>query len=508
MTRCKRRFESRHDVFTALLLAASIWLAGACAARASEAEGTGSWNWREHLTLTLSDRVRGEFVDWFEPPSGKAPAGAHRYNFMANQLRLGAKLTVPHVKLTLEMQDTRLVNLPADASPPVSQVGNLGPGAIYFANTRRRDQGEPFLKQGHLLISDIPGNPGVAATLGRFEYSDGLESIPADAAVAWLKRARIGERLIGPFGYTHVTRSFDGARVAYDAPDTNLTVWGSRPTRGGFEVSANPELDIWLAGVALTLKQIANLPPLDARAFYLYYEDDRDGAVKIDNRSTAARNADTKSIAIHTWGGHALSVVSAGPGKVDGLLWGAVQTGEWGQLTHVAWAYAAETGYQLPQLHAAPWVRVGYNRSSGDNDPLDNKHHTFFQLLPTARIYAQFPFYNLMNNEDLFAQLVLKPHARVTVRTDYHWLRVTDPKDLWYSGGGATNDTFFGYAGLRSSNDRRELAHLVDLAITVSLLKQLSAYAYYGHAFGQGVVKSSFAGAEANYGYFELTFRC
>ena len=89
---------------------------------------------------------------------------------------------------------------------------------------------------------------------------------------------------------------------------------------------------------------------------------------------------------------------------------------------------------------------------------------------PDARIYAQFPFFNLMNSQDTFAQLILKPHSRVTVRTDYHWLRLSEKRDLWYAGGGATN-------------------------------------AYYGHAFGQGVVKHTFAGADANYGYLELMLR-
>lgn len=47
----------------------------------------------------------------------------------------------------------------------------------------------------------------------------------------------------------------------------------------------------------------------------------------------------------------------------------------------------------------------------------------------------------------------------------------------------------------------------MDLGVNVTLAQQLSAYAYYGHAFGGGVVKKSFAGSDANYGYVKLTFR-
>jgi hypothetical protein len=480
-------------------------LAPAAGFAADDAATTSEW-WRNHVTPLLSDRIRGEFVDWFGPPPGKAPAGAQRYNFMGNQLRFGFRLTVPHVVFTVQGQDTRLLNLPSSASPPDSKVGALGPGGLYYLNTSSRTQGETFLKEGNLVFSDLPGAKGISTTLGRFEYSDGLETVPADAALAWLKRARIAERLVGPFGYTHVTRSFDGVKLVYDDPGVNVTTWGSRPTQGGFEVSANPELDIWLAGAALTMKQIQNLPPLDIRVFYLFYQDDRTDAAKVDNRPAAVRNADTQDIVIHSWGAHALTVVDAGPGRVDGLLWGVLQAGDWGRLRQSAWAYAVETGYQLPKLPAAPWVRAGYNSSSGDHDPNDNTHGTFFQVLPTARIYAQFPFFNLMNNQDLFGQLLLKPHQRVNIRTDYHWLRVTDSADLWYSGGGATNSKVFGFAGLPAGG-RHELAHLVDTSVAVSLLKQLTAYVYYGHAFGQGVVKSSFAGAGADYGYVEMTYR-
>lgn len=477
--------------------------------------------WQDQITLTLSERMRGEFVDWFQPPADKAPAGVQRYDFFASQLRVGAKVSAPHTLFTVEVQDTQLVNLPNDANLADRKLpqGNLGPGALYFFNTHQRDQGEVFLKQAHMTVNGLPGLSEGSATFGRFEYSDGMETVPTDPSLAWLKRARIGDRLVGPFGYTHVTRSFDGVRMAYDQPDFNITAMGTRPTNGGFEVSANREMDVWLAGLALTLKKIENLAPIDARLFYLYYLDQRShvipgvsSALMVDNRSTVTsqdtlRKQDNGAIDVHTWGGHVVTVADAGPGKVDGLLWGALQGGEWGQLHHFAWAYAVESGYQFPKVFAAPWLRVGYDRSSGDTDPNDKSHHTFFQILPTARAYAQLPFFNLMNTEDLFGQFILKPQEKVTVRTDYHWLRLTSSKDLWYAGGGATNNQIFGFTGI-APHGQRELAHLADISFTISILKQLTAYAYYGRAFGQSVVKRTFPDAGgANYGYIELTYR-
>jgi hypothetical protein len=473
----------------------AVLLGAACAVPAAA-------DWREHLTFTLSDRLRGESVDWFEPPPESGPPGAGRYSFLGNQLRAGLRLTFPHVQLTLEAQDTRLADLPEDASLR-APAGNLGPGAAYFAHTRSADQGETFLKQAMLTFR----RSGLSFSLGRFEYSDGLESLAADPTLAWLERSRLAERLVGPYGYTHVTRSFDGLRVAYDRPGWNATAFASRPSHGGFEVSANREIaEIGLASLALTAKQLPGAPPTDLRLFYLFYEDRRDDPVKVDNRPLPLRTADRGAIRVQTWGGHAATAVETGAGIADGLVWTALQTGSWGALDHRAWAYAVEAGYQLTGVFSSPWLRAGWNRSSGDGEPGDGDHETFFQVLPTARIYAQFPFFNLMNNDDRFVQLIVKPHTRVTVRSDYHWLRLTEGRDLWYSGGGATNDDVFGFTGIPAAG-ARDLARLVDLGITVQLPRKLTAYAYYGRAFGGAAVRSTFAGEDASYGYLELSYR-
>lgn len=458
------------------------------------------------LTPLVSDRARVEVVDWFRPAAGRAHDGAQKYSFYANQLRFGGEVERSILQLVLEGQYTQLLGLPDDASLPPPE-GNLGPGAVYFAHTRRHNQGEVFLKRGFLTLRNWAAAPGLTATVGRFEYADGAETMPKDPSLAWLKKARIAERLIGPFGYTHVTRSFDGMRLSWDELRWNLTGFAARPTQGGFEISANPELtEVAVAGLAMTVKEQAEILPIDARVYWLYYEDDRDRAVKVDNRPSARRLQDQKSIAIHTLGFHALGMTQIGPGKADGLAWLAVQRGRWGELDHAAWAWSLESGYQLPSLLFAPWLRVGYSQSSGDSDPADEEHETFFQLLPTARLYAQTPFFNLMNIEDLFFQALLRPHTSLTIRTDWHWLRVNDAADLWYAGGGASNKRIFGFSGMPSGG-HRELAHLVDLSATYQIHSRVLLYAYYGHAFGQSVVSRTFSGKQLDYAYLEVTAR-
>ena len=62
-----------------------------------------------------------------------------------------------------------------------------------------------FPRQLYFRFKD-PTFPGKALKLGRFDYSDGGETIPTDPALLWLKKNRIAERLIGPFGFSHIGR--------------------------------------------------------------------------------------------------------------------------------------------------------------------------------------------------------------------------------------------------------------------------------------------------------------
>ena len=95
------------------------------------------------------------------------------------------------------------------------------------------------------------------------------------------------------------------------------------------------------------------------------------------------------------------------------------------------------------------------------------------------------------------------------VRSDFHWLRVVEGKDFLYSGGGATKDDFFGFAGMPPQTKlplgAHQVGYLVDIAFTWRPVDLLTFYAYYGHAFGGDVIHQLFAGREANYGYIEST---
>jgi hypothetical protein len=228
----------------------------------------------------------------------------------------------------------------------------------------------------------------------------------------------------------------------------NVTAVAARPTEGVFQVNGWSELNINVFYAALTEEVGSERNPGEWRLFGLGYDDYRHGVLKTDNRPLATRITDSKSVTLGTYGGHYLRVAATPAGPVDLLLWGALQTGAWGTLTQRAGAFAVEAGWQPSGLPTwRPWIRGGYDYSSGDINPTDDKHGTFFQVLPTARIYARMPFFNLMNSIDAFGELILRPSNRLTLRTDVHSLRLADKHDLWYSGGGAFQPGTFGYNG-------------------------------------------------------------
>jgi len=472
-------------------LAALLLLFAAGAARAQlETEGPLD----SRIRLEISDRARYERIDWFRT----APTSAIRnydYGFFANRLQVGLRVTRDPLELFVQYQNSLINSLPENAP---------GPGGSYFANTPHVNQEKGILRNAWLRWKRPFGASGVSLQAGRQLFREGLEAPPvADPTLAWLQKNRVAERLVGPFDYTHVGRSFDGAQIAYDDDAVNVTGFGFVPTWGGFEINANRELEVGVAGVSANIKALEKLPGTNGRLFGLWYKDRRD-LVPVDNRPLDVRQADDGDLEIYTLGANLTHVMSVGPGKLDLLAWGGTQFGDWQSQSQDSWAWALEAGYQLPDLWAAPWLRVGLDMSSGDSDPNDDEHETFFQVLPTARLYAQFPFYNLMNNRDLFAQLILKPHRIVTALASVHWLRVSEQDDFLYSGGGATSNSVFGFAGTPTGN-RNGIGTMVDLSLSVQATEHLTLSGYYAHVFGCGMIDQAFAGNDANYAYAEAT---
>lgn len=453
------------------------------------------------VTVQGSFRTRLEGWGWFQGD------GDPSYAFSGNILRLSFAGSGKSSDWQLELAAPFVLGLPSGAIAPGTQ-GQLGLGATYFAaNGSSRNSGMLFAKQAFVRFKDLAGSPAHSLRLGRFEYMDGSEMTPKSATLAAVKRDRINMRLIGHFGWAHTGRSFDGIHYAYNRPTGNFTFVGAIPTRGAFQTDGWGELKTAFAYSAYTKPWGKGKHAAETRAFALYYDDWR-RIVKTDSRPLAARRDDLANVRIWSFGGHHLSAVESAAGTLDLMLWGVGQTGRWGRLDHRAHAIAIEGGVQ-PKVWARlkPWIRAGYFEGSGDGNPADAAHNTFFQVLPTPRPFARFPFFNLMNNRDLLGILILRPHKDVTINAEFHSLRLSARNDLWYLGGGAFQPWTFGYAG-RATAGARSLANLHDVSVDWRVRADVTISGYFGHASGRAAIASIYPkGSSGNFGYLELLYR-
>lgn len=450
------------------------------------------------VDVSIYERARIENWHWFA-----APPQSETYSYLESTFRVGLTQTIRKFDWQLELSQSSVLLAPDDAVSPVTAQGQMGLGATYYsANGNNRNAAAAFLKQGYLRYRAAEDKN---IRIGRFEFFDGLETKPSNPNLAWLQTNRISQRLVGNFGFSTAQRSFDGIDGHYGKGSWDLTAMGGRADQGVFNMNGNPELNVDLQYLALTKSQLKQ--HVLWRAFALGYHDGRTGITKTDNRALATRKADHGNIRLGTYGGDIIASIPTHGGQMDLLAWGVLQIGQWGSLQQSSKAGALEGGYQFTKLKTSPWVRGGYFYGSGDTNAVDNRHETFFQVLPTPWIYAHFPFYNLMNNRDGFVQVLDKPAKRLDFRADVHWLQLASKQDLWYQGGGAFDNKVFGYVG-RPSIAHSSLATVVDLTSSWQTTKSVTTNFYYGHAAGGGIPASIYpADHDAQFGYVELVYR-
>lgn len=449
------------------------------------------------VTFSGSIRERYEAWDWFEPA-----AGQNLYGYSGTLMRFSFVQKHESYDWNVEFAVPVLLGLPDKAVQPAPQ-GQLGLGASYYAaNDKNQYSAFIFPKQAFVRVKEAHSS----LQFGRFEFMDGSEVKPKDETLATLKNDRIGQRLIGTFGFSDVMRSFDGFHYAYASGAWNFAAVSAIPTRGVFQVDGWGWVKTPISYAALTHEAEYGANHTEWRIFGIYYNDDR-GVEKTDNRPAGVRAGDLSAINIGTYGGHYIAAIPTSAGMFDLLGWGALQNGSWGTQVQRAGAGAIEGGYQ-PKIweRVRPWIRAGYFYSSGDGNPNGNVHGTFFALLPTPRVYARFPFFNEMNNRDLFEEVVLRPGERLTIRSDVHGLWLANSHDLWYTGGGAFQPWTFGFQG-RPSNGHTALATLYDISGDYNWKHGISVGLYFGYAVGGPVIKAIYpANSNGALGYTELSY--
>lgn len=445
-------------------------------------------------------RGRGQGWNWFLGDTRT------RYAFGNSLLRLSLSQKLRRVNWRIEVAQPALYNLPQDAFVP-GRGAPLGLGATYFAaNGGQRNPASVFVKQAYVSIRGIDHNGGTLR-LGRFEFSDGQEKMPESRDLAWIKQQRIAHRLIGDANWTDIGRSFDGIHF-YDniGSNTNVTFVAARATRGVWQTDGTGEMDVDILYAAYTRELSSSHTASEVRVFGLGYHDGR-GVLKVDNRPLVARAADRENIRIGTFGlSYAITAPIPHVGKWDLMAWGAEQIGHWGILSHHASSGTVEIGWRPPIPWIHPWLRSGAFFASGDGNPSDSAHNTFFQPLPTEEQYARLPFYTLQNTEDYMGQLILNPTPKLELRSEVHKVKLHSVMDEWYLGSGAFQNTSFGYIAL-PNNGHRGLGNYLDFSARYEINAHFGMSYYIGALSGKGAETNQPSGRKGGFTYLEVAYR-
>ena len=168
----------------------------------------------------------------------------------------------------------------------------------------------------------------------------------------------------------------------------------------------------------------------------------------------AARKGDTENIHIQTFGAHSLHAFTTRR-RNDSTPWlGRCARPAAGERRQQL-AYALDFEGRLPAQDSAEAEAVAARRV---HDRIGRRQSERQHVTgPSSRCcrrrapYARFPFFNMMNTEDGFGALILRPHQRSRYRANFTRCVSAARNDLWYSGGGVYQPWTFGYTGRSTS---------------------------------------------------------
>lgn len=432
------------------------------------------------VKTTIDLRLRGE--GWDAPSRNAAAESSYEFGLL--RARVGLDLGWEHWTLHGMVQGNGIFGLPEN--------GSFGPGPTYAA----ANGGDTSL--GVIGVAELSAayqREGLRLVLGRQAYGDGFEVPTGVPHLDRIKRARLGDRLIGTFEWPNVGRRFDGASFAYGKGGAHGAAFVLRPTVGAFDHddAFGSIDDVTVFGGTLTGKHGAWIPSSEVRAFAIQYEDDR-------------QVAPAGGLSITTVGGSFLW----GNAAADVLVWGAVQSGDWGRVDQDAWALAVDVGRQLDALPGKPAVHLAVEQASGDDQP-GGRHETFFNILPTNHKYYDLADFTAFSNlRDIYVETWFTVSPKLRVRAALHDLSLVEESDAWYGGSGAFQQESFGYTprtpagGFPSKDLGRELG--TDVTWTIREGLQLAVGGSY---FWGGDAAAAFLPVEEDGGwtYVELSWR-
>ena len=441
--------------FQALSLAAAVLVFVVTPATAQQPEQPGE----PEVTPIIRNVTRIERWSFFEPPEG---GGDPTYSLFGNRATLGVRVDSRRLTVQGALQYAQMIGLPRRSIGP----GPLGPGPIFYVSAENSRAYQLYFKTLSLRLKNVV--PRLSIEIGRMTYESG-EHTP------------FAGRLIGNAEWSMFERAFDGVRVDYQGPAWDVHASFVMPTQGAFEESASPT-------IGLVQVTSARASRAGFEMFAHNYRDTRAVGARPDNTGARASRVD---VALQTVGGAFVRKISG----VDVQLWGAWQHGDWYGDEHRAVSGSGEAGYSWTRVRSEPALSAGLLYASGDDDPNDGTHGTFFPMVPTTAPPVLAGTYAQMNVRDVYVRGGATPHRRLSVSAEVHRLSLASRQDRWYSGTGATAfaGTYFGYSS-RASTLATGLGTFVQLSAESPLTPHWRVSATTGLIRGGAVVRRQFAG--------------
>ena len=328
------------------------------------------------------------------------------------------------------------------------------------------------------------------------------------------------ERLIGASDWTNLRRTFDAARLRYEANGARVDGFISRPVVVWDDHLNQSNDEDWFSGVYASSTKL--IPWQTSEAFFLA-RNTGTGSPGFYGPPPDPQGASPRDI--YTVGVHFKSL----PGKLSGWDYNLEAAGQFGRfketaagapaavagknLDQRAYAAVANAGYTWSRVAAKPRLGLEYLYSSGDDNPGDGTHGTFDNLFPTNhRQFGVMDIFSWQNIQILRFMASIQPVEALTVAADYRLVWLADTHDSFYTtkggrrgGLGATGGTGYGINPGFDSYVGSE----IDLVATYSIKRFASLQAGLGQFFVGDYVNSSLAAAggaqDATFVYGQVT---
>lgn len=344
-------------------------------------------------------------------------------------------------------------------------------------------------KTANLTERELPGGRRAALdedeldlwnTFLQLDYSPGEYTVMVRAGRQEMQYGR--QRLISPLDWASNRRIFDGVRFTLARPSKKWSLDGFwtipvQLRRHKF----NQTNDIRnFSGLYYKAKPHAKL----GIEGYFFYLDD-------DNRETAV-DSDLYTVGGRFWGdiAHGLSFD----------LETAYQFGNRNNTGIDAWMVATELTYRPKEVRLAPWVAVGFDYASGDDDPADHNTGTFNQLFPLGHAFNGYiDVVGRQNIVDAHGTVGFWPVAKkVSFKTDIHFFWLADEDDALYNAGGGVVR--------RGGVDETSVGTELDLTLAYKIDRHASFTVGYSHFFPGAFIRETGSENGINFLYTQMKY--